>query len=127
MTEPIVFISRSRVRDGKLDQLRGFLADGAPTLQAAKPLTVAFLPYLSEDRRELAIVHLFADADALAAHLEGVAERSSAADEFIETLGYEIYGRPSEPVLGMMRAAAARTGVPLRLDPEYLTGFLRAG
>lgn len=127
MSEAIVFISHSRVLEGKLDGLRAFIAAGAPMLQAAKPLTLAFLPYLSEDERELAIVHVFADAAAFDAHLEGVAERSGAADEFIAAIRYEIYGRPSEAALGMMRAAADRAGVPLRLDPDSLTGFLRAG
>ena len=127
MSDPIVFISRSRVRDGKLDGLRAFLAEGAPMLQADKPLTLAFLPYLSDDATELAIVHVFADAHAFDVHLEGVMERSSAAEEFIETIGYEIYGRPSAPVLEMMRGAAGRAGVALRLDPDVLPGFLRAG
>jgi hypothetical protein len=127
VTEPIVFISHSLVRDGKLNGLRAFIASGAPMLQDLKPLTLAFLPYLSEDGRELAIVHLFADADAFDAHLEGVAERSGAADEFIEAIRYEIYGRPSDKALAMMRGAAERARVPLRLDPDYLSGFLRAG
>lgn len=125
MTKPIVFISHSRVRDGKVDGLRAFLSAGAPMLQDLKPLTLAFLPYLSEDGRELAIVHLFANAEAFDAHLEGVAERSGAADEFIESIGYEIYGRPSDTALAMMRAAADRAGASLRLDPDFVSGFLR--
>ena len=127
MTEAIVFISHSRVRDGKLDGLREFIAAGAPMLEDLKPLTLAFLPYLSEDGRELAIVHVFADADAFDAHLEGVAERSGTADEFIKAIRYEIYGRPSDEALAMMRGAAERAGVPLRVDPDSLSGFLRAG
>jgi quinol monooxygenase YgiN len=124
---PIVFISHSRVRVGNVDDLRGFLEAGAAALQAEKPRTLAFLPYLSEDESELAIVHEFADADAFDVHLEGVAERSKAAGEFIETLGFEIYGRPSQPALDMMRMSAARSGATLELHPEGLVGFLRAG
>lgn len=125
MSEPIVFISHSRVRDGKLDGLRGYLALGAPALEADKPLTLAFLPYLNADQTELAIVHVFADAHALDVHVEGVMERSAAADEFIETLGYEIYGRPSPEVTEMLSEGAARAGVSFRHDPDALSGFLR--
>ena len=124
---PIVFISHSRVRDGMLDGLRTFIESGAPTLKASKPRTLAFLPYLSEDGAELAIVHVFADADAFTEHLDGVAERSSAADEFIEGFAYEIYGEPSGPVLAMLSAGAAAAGASLRHDPNALAGFLRTG
>jgi hypothetical protein len=92
MPGPIVFISHSRVRDGRLGDLREFLASGGPRLEADKPKTLAFLPYLSDDGTELAIVHLFADAASFTLHLEGIAERSAAADAFIETLGFDIYG-----------------------------------
>lgn len=44
---------------------------------------------------------------------------------FIETLSFELYGRPSDAVLDMLRAEADRKGVPLRLDPDFAGGFLR--
>lgn len=122
---PIVFISHSRVRDGDVARLQQFLAAGFSALRAEKPRTLAFLPYLSEDGTQLAIIHLFADAESFSAHLEGVAERSAAAAEFIETLGFEIYGAPAEPDLSMLRTAAARSGAALALHPEGLSGFLR--
>jgi len=126
MPGPIVFISHSRVKAGSLEGLRDFLATGAPLLQTDKPRTLAFLPYLNEDGTELSIVHLFADSESFAIHLDGVAERSAAADAFIETTGFEIYGRPSDGVLEAMRQAAAQSGVSLRLEHESLAGFLRA-
>ena len=124
---PIVFISHSRVRDGMLDGLRAFVERGAPALQAAKPRTLAFLPYLSEDEAELAIAHVFADAESFTEHLEGVAARSSAAGEFIETVGYEVYGEPTGQVLDMLRAGAAAVGASVDVHPTALAGFLRAG
>lgn len=125
MSDAIVFISHSRVRDGKVDQLREFMTTGIPLLEAGKPRTLALLPYLSEDETELAIIHVFANADAFDAHLEGVAERAGAADEVIEITRYEIFGRPNPSALGLMRAAAATRGVQLRVDFDYLAGFLR--
>jgi hypothetical protein len=125
MPGPIVFISHSRVREGRLDDLREFTATGAPRLKADKPRTLAFLPYLSDDGTELAIIHLFADAESFAVHLEGVPERSAVAAALIETIGFEIYGDPGPEVLGAMRRSASASGVPLRQEPELLTGYLR--
>ena len=125
MPGQIVFISHSRVRDGALDGLRDFLAAATPALEADKPRTLAFLPYLSDDGRQLSVIHVFADPGAFKAHLEGVAERSAAADDYIETTGYDIYGQPDASVLDMFRVGASHSGATLKVEPEGVAGFLR--
>ena len=126
MTQPIVFISHSAIKDGQLEAFRAFIRTGAEALEADKPGTVVFLAYLDEDASEVSIVHVFPDADAMNAHLQGVEERSTAADAFIETKAYEIYGSPDEPVLQRMRAFAEGSGVPLTVRPEHVGGYVRA-
>ena len=126
MTQPIVFISHSSIRGGRVDEFRDFIRRGAPMLEADKPGTVAFLAYLNEDGSEASIVHVFPNADAMSAHLEGVQERSEEADAFIQTMAYEIYGSPGPQVVQMMRAFAERSGVPLTVHPEHVAGYLHA-
>src|SRR5262245_20120091 len=125
MSEPIVFVSLSRVKDGQLEGFRAFLREGARALEADKPGTVVFLAYVDASGKEAAIVHVFPDADAMDAHLQGVDERSSAADAFIGTTGYEIYGSPSPQVLEAMQRFAASEGVPLTIRPDLVGGYLR--
>jgi hypothetical protein len=125
MTQPIVFISHSAVRDGRVEGFRELIRRGAPQLEADKPGTVAFLAYLDEGGSQASIVHVFPDAEAMNAHLEGVQERSEEADAFIRTTAYEIYGAPDQRVVQMMRAFAERSGVPLTLHPEHVAGYLR--
>ena len=127
MTDAIVFISRNRVLPGKLDGLRAFLAAGAPMLEAAKPRTLAFLPYLDAEGEQLSIVHVFADAAAFDLHLAGSSDRSAAAHEFIATLGFELYGSVSDSARSTLNAAAAAAGVKLQVFPELPAGFLRDG
>ena len=124
MNGQIVFISRSRVKDGKLDQLKEFLRRGTPELETDKPRTIAFLPYLNEEGTELAIVHVFHDAAAFDAHLEGAGERSEAAYEFIDTAAIEIYGPATEGTLEMMRGITT-TGARFEHHPDVVGGFLR--
>ena len=122
--DPIVFISHSRVKPGKLNGLRDFLRDGTAALQAGKPRTRAFLAYLDDDATKLTIVHVFGDAESMAAHIEGAHQRSTAASEFIETTAIDIYGMPTEPILAAMRAISG-SGVALQVRPDYVGGFLR--
>ena len=57
-------------------------------------------------------------------HMEGVVERSKEAFQFIESAGFEIYGAPSDDVLQMMKRIAD-SGLPVRIYPQLLGGYLR--
>jgi len=126
MANPIVFISHNRVRAGQVAGLEQFMVEGTKLLEAEKPRTVVFLAYLDDAETELTIVHAFADADSMDAHMEGVVERSAAADKFIESRGFEVYGRPSEAVRQMLAGGAAAAGIEMTVHPELVSGFIRA-
>lgn len=121
---PLVFISRNRVKQGKLEGFRHFFREGSEGLKREKPGTVAFLAYLSDDNTEVTIVHVFPDADSMDRHMEGVAERSKQADAFIESEGMEIFGVPNDGALRMFKNIAA-SGVPVSFHPPYVGGYLR--
>ncbi len=125
MSEPVVFISHFRVKEGMLDGFKKLLRDVTRQMQEEKPRTLAYLFYLSEDATELSIVHVFGDAISMDAHSDGAQERSKAAYEFIEPQGWEIYGSPSSGALQMLQNAAASAGVALDVQPTFTDGFLR--
>ena len=122
MTDPIVFISHSKVKEGKLAALEEFTREMFPVLEAEKPGTVLHNGYVDEDGTQVHFVHVFPDADAMDAHMLGVAERTGRADEFIETHGFEVYGRPSEETLAMLQQAP---DVDLAVRPRGLGGYIR--
>jgi hypothetical protein len=125
MTEPIVFISHFKIKEGALDAYRQMQHEAVRALEADKPRTLAMLPYLDADGTRLTIVHLFADAESMDLHFVGAAERSAAAYEVLVPDGWEIYGTPSDQALDTMRNAAVASGVSLTLQPDYVGGFLR--
>jgi hypothetical protein len=126
MTEPIVFISHLRIKEGALDTYRQMQREAARALEADKPRTLAFLPYLDAGGTRLTIFHLFADAESMDLHFEGAQDRAAKAYEVLVPEGWEIYGTRSGRGLDTMRKAAAASGVSLTLQPEYVGGFLRA-
>ncbi len=127
MSEPIVFISRFRIKEGKVDDIRRQFEERAEAIEAEKPQTLVFLSYVDRDARAVTFVHAFGDAEAMDLHFEGAEERARAAYELLEPDGWEIYGRPSEQALESMRRSADSFGVNLRVQPEYVAGFLRSG
>jgi hypothetical protein len=126
MSEPVVFISHFKVKDGKLDDLKRLAGEVERSLQEDKPRTAAWLVYLDEGGTRVSFVHCFPDARSMDLHFEGSDERSAAVYEFVEPDGFEIYGEPSDEALKTMRQAAEGSGVSLNVRPEHLGGFLRA-
>jgi hypothetical protein len=126
MPEPVVFISHFRIKEGELEAVRRMSVDVTRRLEREKPRTAVFLSFLDEESAYVSFVHAFADCEAMDLHFEGAEERARAAYESIEPLGWEVYGRPSDPALGTLREAAMRAGVPLTVRPVFLGGFLRS-
>jgi hypothetical protein len=125
MSEPVVFISHFKVKEGKLDHLKRLAGEVERSLREDKPRTVAWLVDLNEDGTKVTFVHCFPDADSMDLHFEGSDERTATVYEFVEPDGFEIYGRPSGRALETMRQAATTSEVSLAVRSEPLGGFLR--
>ena len=124
MSEPIVFISHFRVKEGKLDGLKQFAQATTEQIKADKPGTVVFLQYLNDEGTEQSVIHVFPDADAFDRHSEGVAERAKAAFEFIVLTCREVYGTPSDKALAMLRPPEG-SGITLTVMPQPMGGYIR--
>jgi quinol monooxygenase YgiN len=124
MSDPIVFISHSTLKEGKLEAFGELSEDVFSVMEAEKPGTVLHYGYVNEEATELHFVHVFPDADAMDAHMVGAAERVGKADEFIETFAFEIYGAPNEETLTRLRQTP---GVDLAVNPVGFGGYIRLG
>jgi len=126
MGDPIVFISRNRVKEGLLEDFINHYRESLPLTEANKPGTIAQLAYVDVDSKDLVIVRMFPDAEALDRQLQGADERSKIAYQFIEPTSVEIYGQPNEYTLEMMRKVAG-AGIKVSVYPQNLGGFIRRG
>jgi len=125
MTDPVVFVSHFTIREGAVEGLKASAPEVAQGLHEDKPRTSVFVAYLSEDGARASFIHVFVDANAMDAHIEGAMERSQAAYEFMSPAGWEVYGRASDHAMRMFEQAAQDAGVRLTTEPDYLAGFLR--
>jgi hypothetical protein len=125
MSQPIVFISHHRIKPGKLEELTSLTREIFSTMQVGKPRTLMNLAYVNEQGTEVTFMHAFADPEAMALHWEGADERAALAYQYVEPMGFEIYGSPAEQIVEGRRVEAAAGGATLTLVPEFVTGFLR--
>ena len=124
MTDPIVFISRNRVKAGMLDDFKKHYRDGIPSTEASKPGTLVQLAFVNEDVTEVVIVRVFPSAEAMDLQLQGADDRSKAAYRFIEPTSIEIYGTPNNYAMEMMKKVAG-SGINVSVSPQYMGGFIR--
>ena len=127
MPDPVFFLSRFRVKQGHLPALLELTTETGARLEEGKPRTLLFLVYVDAGGGAITFLHAFADAESMDVHILGADERSRAALEHIEPLGWEVYGQPSSAALEVLRHAAEAGGVSLAVHPEYVSGFLRLG
>jgi len=76
MAEPIVFISRNKIKEGKTNEFRMHYRNSISPIMAGKPGTLAQLAYENKEVTEVTIVRLFPSADALELQIQGADERS---------------------------------------------------
>jgi quinol monooxygenase YgiN len=124
MSDPIVFISRNRIKEGKADDFRQHYQDSVQPILDGKPNTSAQLAYENEEATEFTVVRLFPNADALDQQIQGADERSRKTYEFIEPIAIEIFGAPNPATLEKMRKIAG-SGVVVKISPNYRGGFIR--
>jgi hypothetical protein len=125
MADPIVFISHHRIKPGKAEPMKALLAEIWSAMETEKPQTLMNLAYIDDEGTEITFMHAFADIDGMQLHWEGADERTSQAYEYIEPIGFEIYGSAGEQIVEGMRAEAAGAGATLTLWPHFVTGFQR--
>jgi len=124
MNDPIVFISRNRVKDGMHAEFRRHYHDSIPTTQVNKPATLVQLAYVNDDATQVDIVRVFPNAEAMDLQLNGADERSKATYQFIEPTSIEVYGMPSEYAMEMMKKVAG-SGINVSIYPQFIGGFIR--
>ena len=124
MSQPLVFISRHKVKEGQLDELKKSFDENVPVLQSEKPGTVLFYAYLNQAETEIRFVHVFPDAEAMDAHLVGAAERSADSMRFLQPVSFRVFGKPSEQALEMLRESS-ESGAELTIIPNPVGGFIR--
>jgi len=123
MADPIVFISRNRVKEGMLDDFRWYYSDSVPRTKAGKPDTLVQLAYVNAEGTEVDIVRVFATPEAMDLQLQEADRRSKATYQFIEPRGVEIYGTPSAFALEMLKKVAG-SGIDVSVKPGFIGGFI---
>ena len=126
MAVPIVFVSRSRIIEGKRGEFEQVYTRAVDIIRASKPRTALFAAYVDETGTEVKIIHIFPDSTAMADHFEGSDDRTRSVYELIMPTDFEVYGVAPAPAIDLLRREAAAAGGHVEVLADPIAGFLRA-
>lgn len=128
MSEPIVYIDRSRIRPGRLGELKEAIDELVGFIEEREPQLLSYGFYLDEEASRMTVVAVHPDAASVEFHMEVGASAFRGFADLIEMEAIEIYGDPSERVLEQLRDKADALGEQGRVVVDRLhAGFARLG
>jgi hypothetical protein len=127
MSQPLVYVDRSDVREGALEQLKDAVGALADFVERNEPQLMSYSAYFSEDWRQMTVVHVHADSASLDYHLEVAAPRFATFADLLTLSSINIYGEPSEKALGQLRNKVRLLGSGEVIVHRPHAGFNRLG
>lgn len=128
MSDPLVYIDRSDIRDGRLEEVMTGIQGLAELVETQEPQLIAYGFYFNERRTGMTVVAIHPDSASMEFHLEIAGPAFRRFSEFVELRTIDVYGRPSEKVLDQLHHKMAMLGENGRIVVHRRdAGFMRFG
>jgi quinol monooxygenase YgiN len=125
MSGPIVYIDRSEVRPGKLDELKRGIAELAELVEANEPQLRGYHVYFTEDGTEMSVIHVHADSASLELHFKVAGPAFSRFVGLVRMKTIDVFGMPEAALLEQIREKATLLGSGSVTVHEFHAGFTR--
>jgi quinol monooxygenase YgiN len=127
MSDPIVYIDRSQIREGKLEELKAALKELVAFVNANEPQLLSYGFYLTEDGARVTVVAVHPDSPSLEFHMKIAGPRFREFTDLIKLSTIEVYGQVSERMLQLLREKAELLGSGSVVVHKPYVGFARLG
>ena len=125
MGQPLIYVDRSEVRPGKLDELRVAIAELAAFVEANEPWLLSYAAFVDPDGGQMSVTHIHRDPESLERHFEVAGPRFSRFVELVRLVRIDLYGSPSDAAVGSLREKAALLGGATVEVHPLAAGFIR--
>ena len=115
MAEAIVYIDRSEIRPGKVEDVRRAVGGLVEFIRTREPQLISYAFYIDEAASSMSVVAVHPDSASMELHMRigGPAFREMAP--LIDLQSIEVYGSPSDEVLDQLQAKALMLGENARV------------
>ena len=110
MSDAIVYLDTSNVRDGALEELKAGMKELVDFVEANEPRIIAYNIYFSDDGTRMTVVHVHPDSASLESFMEVAGPVFRQFAELVTLSAIHIYGEPSEKLLKQSHEKARLLG-----------------
>jgi hypothetical protein len=125
MSQPLVYVDTSEVREGALEELKGAIHELAEFIEANEPQLIAYNVYISDDGSEITVMHVHADSASLDYHMDVAGPRFEGFAKLVTLSSIHIYGEPSGRALRQLHEKAQLLGSGDVIVQDLHAGFSR--
>ena len=127
MSQPLIYIDTSDVREGGLEELKSAIGDLTDFVESHEPQIVSYAVYFSHDGRQMTVVHVHADSDSLDYHMDVAGPRFERFADLLTLSSIHIFGEPSAKAMRQLDEKVRLLGTgEVTVHPPH-TGFGRFG
>ncbi len=110
MPDPIIYVDRSLVVEGKLEQLKRGIRALVEFVERREPRLISYGFFLDEERMRMTVIAIHPDSASLEFHLEIAGPEFRKLKELVELTEIEVYGSLSETALVQLQGKARMLG-----------------
>ena len=125
MTELLIAVDSSEIREGKLDAVKAGFAELAAFVEANEPETIAYSIYLDEEAGRVTVVQIHPSSASMELHMELAAPIFRKIAGLLELTRVDLYGAAGQALLERTRQKAALLGGAPVVVNELHAGFAR--
>lgn len=126
MTEAIVYVDRSTIKEGQVEEVGERIQDLVPFIEGREPQLLGYQFYFDDDAGRMTVIAIHPDSDSLVMHMEIGRSAFKGFADFIDMRAIEVYGRPTERVLELLEDKAEMLGEAGRVEVHTPQGgFMR--
>ena len=125
MTDPIVFVDTSEIREGKPEELRRAVAELAEFVEANEPDPLSYQVFFTHDGRRMTVLQVHQDSASMERHMEVAGPVFAKFADLLVLRTIDIYGSPSEKVVEQLLLKAELLGTATVAIHERQAGFAR--
>jgi quinol monooxygenase YgiN len=125
MSEPLISIDTSLIRDGRLDELKEAVTELVEFVRSNEPRPIAYEIYFDEARSRMTVVQVHPDSASMEYHMTIAGPAFAGFAELITLSTLDVYGKPSEELLELLRRKVQMLGDATVVVHDLQAGFAR--
>jgi quinol monooxygenase YgiN len=125
MSDPIISLDSSSIREGKLDELKRAVAELVEFVRSNEPRRIVYQVYVDDTGSRMTVVQVHPDTASMENHMTVAGPAFAGFAELVTLSTLDVYGKPSEELLELLRRKVQMLGDATVTVHDLQAGFDR--